>query len=55
MRQATLLNKSEQDAISKVADLLNHYKGTDKARIAAHDLRVMLGPNAIAQLTEDRN
>ena len=51
----TLLNKTEQAAISTVADLLNHYRGTGKARVAAHDLRVLLGPDAIAQLTEDRN
>lgn len=55
MERRTLLNKTEQAAIYKVADLLNHYKGTDKARIAAHDLRTLLGPNAIAQLTEDRS
>lgn len=56
MRQATtLLNKTEQAAISTVADLLNHYKGTNKAYVAAHDLRLLLGPDAIAQLTEDRN
>jgi hypothetical protein len=52
MNKPTLLNKTEQAAIYKVADLLNHYKGTGKARVAAHDLRVLLGPDAIAQLTE---
>ena len=55
MNKQTLLNKTEQAAIYKVADLLNHYKGTDKARIAAHELRILLDLNAIAQLTEDRN
>jgi hypothetical protein len=55
MNKVTLLNKTEQDAIYKVADLLNRYEGTDKAYVAAHDLRTLLGPDAIAQLTEDRN
>lgn len=54
-KPATLLNKTEQAAISTVADLLNHYKGTNKAYVAAHDLRLLLGPDAIAQLTENRN